>query len=63
MEKITRKSFAAAFQLLQPMEKMNILLELYEQLTQKCRQKSDFTPLKLFLNKYIRHKVKYLSAI
>jgi hypothetical protein len=57
MEKLNRKSFSLMLNDLNTMEKLNILLELFENLTKECKQESDFQPLKDFLNKYIRHKV------
>jgi hypothetical protein len=61
MKKLNRKSFALMLNDLDTMEKLNILLELFDNLSKECTEKSDFRPLKDFLNKYINHKVKYIN--
>ena len=61
MKKLNRKSFAQMLIYLKTMEKLNLMVELFENLTIECREKPDFQPLKDFVDKYIRHKVKYHS--
>jgi hypothetical protein len=61
MKKLNRKTFALMLIDLSAMEKLNLLVELFENLTTECKEKSDFQPLRDLVNKYIRHKVKYLS--
>lgn len=61
MKKLNRKSFALMLADLKPLEKYNLLVELFESITTECREKSDFRPLRDLVNKYIRHKLKYLS--
>ena len=61
MKKLTRKSFAPMLVGLKPMEKLNIMLELWEDLTKECKEESDFDFLKDLVKKYVIHKVKHLS--
>lgn len=59
MYKLDRKTFARKLNYLKPMEKLNLLLEFYENLSKDFKEKSDYKPLKDFLNRYIRHKLKH----
>jgi hypothetical protein len=48
MKKLNRKSFALILNDLDTMEKLNILLVLFDDLSEGCKEKTDYQPLKDF---------------